>query len=211
VVGIVGDVRRSLSRALDPPAYVVPPDDTNRGLTLVARMRVRQAGTLADLRWTLTGLAPDTPVTGVWWSDSISVLTAYRTPRFQLLVLGTFAVLALGLTGLGIFAAVAGAVALRTRELGVRLALGASPRSLVRFAVGRALVPIATGVVFGLIATEWLRRVAVASLFQLDVSTGAALTLGAAVTVVASAALVAAYVPARRASRIDPVMVLRAE
>jgi putative ABC transport system permease protein len=211
VVGVVGDVRRSLDRAMDPPVYVIPQDDSTRGMTLIAKMRGRTAGTLADIRRELAVLAPDTPVVGVWWADSISSLTAYRTPRFQSLVLGTFAMLALGLTALGVFAVVAFAVAARTRELGVRLALGASPRSLVRSTVIRALMPVSIGALLGVLATQWLRKIAVTQLVQLDLTTHASLTIAVTVAVVAAASLAAAYLPARHASKVDPLVVLRAE
>jgi putative ABC transport system permease protein len=127
------------------------------------------------------------------------------------LVLGTFAVLALGLTALGIFAAVASFVAARTRELGVRLALGASPQLLIRSTVVQSLAPVVSGVVLGVIATEWLRRIAATQLIELPIVRHGALTMGVTVVVVAAAALAGAYFPARYASRIDPAIVLRAE
>lgn len=209
VVGIVADVQRSLSRKLDPPAYVIPLADTTRGMTLVARVRSRGPHTLAQIRREIGALAPDTPVTAVWWSDSIDALTDYRNPRFQTLVLGSFAALALGLTALGIFAVVAFVVAARTREMGVRLALGAQPHSLVMLVVRQALAPVAAGLLAGLVAAQWLRRLAEAQLFEVNARDPA--TLAAAAITVTAAALVAAYVPARHASRVDPIVVLRAE
>jgi putative ABC transport system permease protein len=209
VVGVVADVRRSLTQTMDPPAYVIPPDDTTRGLTIIARMRSRQSGTLDEIRREIGALAPDTPVTGVWWSDSINALAAYRNPRFQTLVLGTFAALGLGLTALGIFAIVRFLVVSRTREMGVRLALGASPRSLVRSVMREALTPVAAGILIGVLATHWIRRIVETQLFQINAQEP--LTLAAAALTVAVAALMAAYLPARHASRVDPSVVLRVE
>lgn len=209
VVGVVGDVQRSLSRQLSPPAYVFPPRDTTRGMTIVARLRNRSPGALAEVRREIAARAQGSPVTGVWWSDSIDALAGYRNPRFQTLVLGTFATLALVLTSLGIFAAVAFAVAARTREMGVRLALGAPPHSLVRLVVWQALTPVVVGIVTGLAAAQWLRRIAEAQLF--DVNARDPVTLTAAAITVAAASLVAAYLPARHATRVDPIGVLRAE
>lgn len=209
VVGIVGDVQRSLSRQMAPPAYVLPPQDTNRSMTLVAHVRSRTAGTLTELRREIAALAPDSPATAVWWSDSIDALAAYRNPRFQTLVLGTFAVLALVLASLGIFATVAFAVATRTREMGVRLALGAPPRSLVRLIVREALIPVVLGILAGLAAAHALRRIAEAQLFEVNARDP--LTLLAAAITVAAVALVAAYLPARHVTRVDPIGVLRAE
>jgi len=209
IVGVVNDVKRSLTRQLDPLAYVIPPPKTTRGMTLVARMRARSAGALVDTRRLIGQLAPDVVVTAVWWSDSITASTPYRNPRFQTLVLTTFAVLALTLTALGIFAVVSFAVASRIHEMGVRLAIGASPGALLRLVVRQALTPVVLGLFVGLAATQLLKRVAEAQLYQVDVRDPA--TLFAAAVSVLSAALFAAYLPARRASRTDPATVLRSE
>lgn len=209
VVGVVSDVRRSLSRPLPPAAYVIPPQNMSRGLTLVARVRNRGPRTIDEMRRDVGALSPDMPVTGVWWSDSVDALTAYRNPRFQTLVLGAFAVLALGLTAIGIFAAVAFAVAARMREMGVRIAIGAQPRSIVRFVVRQALTPVIGGILMGLVATQGLRRIAEAQLY--DVNARDPITLVAAAITVAMTALLAAYFPARHASRVDPIVVLRGE
>jgi putative ABC transport system permease protein len=209
IVGVVGDVQRSLSRQMPPPAYVFPPRDTSRSMTIVARMRSPGPHVLAEVRREIAALAPGSPVTGVWWSDAIDTLASYRNPRFQTLVLGAFAVLALVLTVMGVFAAVTFVVAARTREMGVRLALGAPPRSLVSLVLRQAVTPVAAGILAGLLATPWLRRVAEAQLFE--VNTRDPLTLAAAVITVAAAAVVAAYLPARHATRVDPIEALRAE
>ena len=209
IIGVVRDVQRSLGGRMPPPAYVFPPRDTARGMTIVARMRNRGPHALADVRREIAALTPGFPVTAVWWADSIDALAAYRNPRFQTLVLSTFAALALVLTSLGIFAAVAFVVATRTREMGVRLALGAPPRSLVRLVVREAFSPVAMGIVAGLLAAQWLRRVAEAQLFEVNASDP--VTLGAAAVSVAVAAFIAAYLPARHATRVDPIGVLRAE
>lgn len=209
IVGVVGDVRRSLSRQMPPPAYVFPPRDATRSMTVVARMRSREPHVLADVRRAIAAVAPGSPVTSVWWSDSIDAQAAYRNPRFQALVLGTFAVLALVLTVMGIFATVAFVVATRTREMGVRLALGAPPPALLRLVLWQAVVPVAVGIIAGLLATQWLRGIAEAQLFEVNARDP--VTLTAAVVTVAAAALVAAYLPARHATRVNPIEVLRAE
>ncbi len=208
VVGVVADVRKSLERESTPPVYVIPGEAT-RLLTLVVRMRTRQEMVLAAIRREISALAPGAPVTAEWWTNSISALTAYRNPRFQTLVLGTFAGLALALTALGIFGVVAFSVATRTHEMGIRLALGASPRSLVELMVKQTLAPVAGGILIGLVVTRWASRLAEAQLFQVETRDPVTLTI--AVLTVVAVALLAAYVPARRASRVDPMVVLRAE
>jgi ABC-type antimicrobial peptide transport system permease subunit len=117
--------------------------------------------------------------------------------------------LALGLTALGIFSVVAYLVAARTREMGVRLAIGASPASLVRLVISQSLTPVGVGVVGGLLLIQWGRKLAEAQLFAIDTSDLAALGLTAAVVI--ASAIGAAYIPARRATKINPTDVLRAE
>jgi predicted permease len=209
VVGVTGDVPRSLSRRMDPVAYAVPPPMMTRGLTIVARLRSRGPAAAADVRREIVRLAPGTPVMSVWWAETIDGLTVYRNPRFQTLLLGAFAGLALALTALGIFAVVAFAVAARTREMGVRLAIGAPPRSLVQLVVRQALTPVVFGVFLGLLATQALSPLVQAQLYE--VKARDPVTLAAAAFTVIAAAVLAAYLPARHASRVDPIAALRAE
>jgi predicted permease len=208
IIGIVRDVRRSLDLESEPVAHVIP-EDATRNLTLVVRMRTRQHNVLAEIKRQVAALLPGTPVEVGWWSDYIKARTEYRNPRFQTLVLGTFAVLALALTGLGIFSVISFLVALRTQEMGVRLAMGATPRSLLTLLVNQALLPVFSGLIIGLVTTRWLSRFAEAQLYQVD--TRDAFTLAAAAFTVVTSASIAAYLPARHASRVDPMIVLRAE
>ncbi len=208
VVGIVSDVRKRIDGESPHPVYVVPRESSSP-MTLVVRARSHSHRTLAEIKREVAGLAPRTPVTALWWIDSISALTAYRNPRFQTLVLGSFAALALVLTAVGIFGVVAFLVAMRTREMGIRMAMGATARSLVGLMIRQTVTPVIAGAIAGLIATRWASRLAEAQLFAMD--TRDPVTLAAAVATVLAAALLAAYLPARRASRVDPVVVLRAE
>jgi putative ABC transport system permease protein len=208
VVGVVADVQKSLDRPASYPVYVLP-KDAPAPLTLVIRTRTRSEATRAGIKGDVNALAAATPVTVQWWEDVIRGLTAYRNPRFQTLVLGSFAVLAIGLTGVGVFGIVAFLVATRTREMGIRLALGARAESLVRLIVRQSLAPVAVGLLFGLIATRWASRLAEAQLFKVE--TRDPVTLAVAALTVVAAALLAAYLPARRASRVDPAVVLRVE
>jgi ABC-type antimicrobial peptide transport system permease subunit len=95
------------------------------------------------------------------------------------------------------------------REMGLRLAIGAPPRSLVHLVVRQALTPVVLGVFIGMLATRWLRPIVEAQLYEVNARDPVTLA-GAAVTVTA-AALLAAYLPARHAGRVDPIAVLRAE
>jgi len=204
IVGVVGD-----SKGMSAPlAFVLPPENGGM-LTLVVRMRSSQRNSLAQIKRQVSALAPSALVTTKRWSDSIGALTTYRDPRFQTLVLVTFAGLALGLTALGIFAIVAFSVAIRTREMGIRMTVGARPRSLEAMMVRQSLAPVMVGLLLGLAGAWWAARVAQVQLSQMQARDPATLA-GVALTV-ALAALLAAYMPARRASRVDPMAVLREE
>ncbi|HUG81454.1 MAG TPA: ADOP family duplicated permease [Bryobacterales bacterium] len=209
VIGVVTDIGnlKAEERSL-PFSYVIPATATG-SMTLVARVRARQDAMLADIRREIGALAPNTVVTTGWWADSIDAVTEFRNPRFQTLVLGSFGALGLGLTALGIFGVVAFLVASRSHEMGIRLAVGASPKSLVRSMVRQALAPVAAGLALGLAATQWLRPLAEAQFYKVEAGDPVSLAL-AALTVMA-AALVAAFLAARRAGNVDPMIVLRKE
>lgn len=100
-------------------------------------------------------------------------------------------------------------VAVRTREMGIRIAVGATPASLVAMMLRRTLAPVAVGLVVGVVATRWAGRLAEAQLFKVDVHDPVMLT--AAVCTVLFTAALAAYIPARRAGRVDPIAVLRVD
>ncbi|MBO0721162.1 MAG: FtsX-like permease family protein, partial [Blastocatellia bacterium] len=144
-----------------------------------------------------------------WWSDSISGLYAYRIPRFQTLILGVFALMALALTAQGIFGAVAFSVAARTQEMGIRMALGATPSSLVRLMMRQTLAPIIGGILIGLLLMFWGKQIAEAQLYRVETRDPVMLAL--AIITIVVVAVIAAYLPARRATHVDPIAVLKAE
>lgn len=201
VTGIVEDVRERPVDGLSQAVYIVSGEST-RVLTILVRTRAPSASLLTDIKREVGALAPGRPVTVRWWPDTIGALTEYRNPRFQSLVLGSFSSLALILTALGTYGVVAFMVARHKHELGVRLAIGASPANLIRFATRRALTPIGAGLAAGLAASIWFSHVRQV----VDVA-----TLVLAAVTVAGVALLAAYLPARKAGRLDPVIVLRQE
>jgi predicted permease len=207
VVGVVADTVRSPH--VQPVAYVIPWKQ-KLPMKVVVRTRSANDAILADIKREVATLAPGVPINTQWWTDTLDALPRYRDPRFQTLVLGTFGGLALTLTALGIFGVTAFAVAIRLKEMGIRLALGAEGRSLARMMVRQALGPVGVGLVLGLVATRWAGRLAEtqAGLIAEPMSAWVLVAAGATVAV---AALLAAYVPARRASRVDPMVVLRSE
>lgn len=210
IVGIVEDVVTRRRLWSEPVAYVLPYEGNGWVSNLLVRVRSPDDRVLSAIRHAVVALAPElTVVNAAWWSDWIGDLTAYRNPRFQALVLGGFGALALALTGLGIFAVVAFLVVIRTREMGVRAALGATPGSLMAAMMRHAMLPVGAGLLIGLIATRWIARLAEAQLF--DVETRDPLALAAVSLGILAIALLAAWLPARRASRVDPVVALRTE
>ena len=129
--------------------------------------------------------------------------------RFTLLLLGLFGGLALVLAAVGIYGVISYAVSLRTRELGIRMALGAARKDVLRLVLRQGLKVAATGLVVGLIASVMFTRFLTSLLFEVkpaDVMT----TLAVLVTL-AAVGLLANYLPARRASRVDPNEALRCE
>jgi ABC-type antimicrobial peptide transport system permease subunit len=140
-------------------------------------------------------------------ADIVSGTVAQR--RFTLDVLGVFALLALGLAALGVYGVLAYAVAQRVPEFGVRLALGAGPRQLVSSVLRESSVLIASGIGAGISAALVLGRLVQALLYQVKATD--ALTFAGVTLLLAGVALVAAWLPARRASRTDPVLALRSE
>ena len=129
--------------------------------------------------------------------------------RFTMLTLGTFAGLALVLASLGIYAVLAFNVSQQTQELGVRMALGASPSSLVRAVLGQGAALIVPGLVLGLAGAVAFSRVLRGLLYE--VSSTDATTFGAVAALLGAVALAASWLPARRAAGLDPLVALREE
>jgi ABC-type antimicrobial peptide transport system permease subunit len=153
-------------------------------------------------------LDPDLPIYKLRTMDErISDSLAER--RFSMLLLTVFAALALGLAAIGIYGVMAYLVAQGTRELGIRLALGASPANLRALVVRQGMAVAIVGVALGLAGAFALTRFMRALLF--GVRETDPLTFAAIGTMLALIALVASYVPARRASRVDPIVSLRTE
>ncbi len=207
VVGVIADIRGKLEPEL-PVAYVFPGDDT-RIMTVVARMRARSDFQMTELKRETAVVATGRPSSVHWWSDSLGDLTVYRNPRFQAMVPGSFAVLALVLTGTGIFGLISFLVANRAREMGIRAAIGATPSRLTSLFIRQVAAPVVLGLVVGLGVTRAVARLAEAQLYKVE--TRDPLILAVAAATVLTVAFVAAYMPARRARRVDPVVMLRAE
>jgi predicted permease len=210
VVGVVSDVRQFVARESEPLVYAPTPEAIRLGaLNIIARVTARNAELAERVRQRVAALVPGAVVTTGWWDDRMNALAAYRNPRFQSMVLGAFAAIALGLTALGVFGVVSVMVSMRTKEIGIRMAVGSTPQRVVAEAIRRSLVPIVIGIGAGLVATRWLAQLAEAQLYQVEA--GDPLVLGLTSVVVLLAGMAAAWIPSGRAGRIDPVVALRSE
>lgn len=137
------------------------------------------------------------------------VSMSLSSERFRTRLLGVFALIALLLAGIGVYGVMAYSVEQRSQEMGLRMALGAEPRHVIRLVAGQGLALIGAGLLIGVAAALALTRL-VASLLY-GVSPNDPVTFAAIATLLLSAAAAATYVPARRATRADPMIVLRTE
>ena len=209
VVGIVGDVKEDGLAEADPPEIYVPyAQYPIQGMDVVLRTDVPPRSLAVAVERVVRGIDPELPVARVLTLEEV-VARSVSEPRFYMVLLGSFAGTALFLAALGLFGVVSYAVGQRTRELAVRLALGAGRGELVRMVLRDALLLAAVGVAVGLAGALALSRTIETMLFSLS-STDPA-TLGTVALVLLGTALLAGYLPARRATTIDPVIALRSE
>ena len=209
IVGVVGDVRhRGLDSAFVPMVYLPVSQLPERSLTVVARLESWKAGGAAFMADAVRAVDPAQPVFAQRMMDDW-IARSVAEPRFNLTLLTLFAGLAIALTAVGIYGVMSAMVTRRTRELGVRLALGARPETLLTLVIRDGAVITAVGLTTGIFASL-VASVAMGALFvgarALD-----PMTLGAVIVVVLAIALLACALPARRAMRVDPVIALRAE
>ena len=211
IVGVVGDVKsRGLDAEEEPAAYVpfaqriVP---FVRGVSLVVRTAGEPMAQLPAIRNALLGVDSEQPVFGVRTLDEV-LSRSVAGRRFQAVLLQAFAGLALLLSVIGIYGVLSDAVGRRTREIGVRMALGAQPAQVLRLILGEGMALALCGLALGLPASLALARTLKSFLF--GITPGDPRTLAALSVVLALSALLAAYIPARRATRVDPMTALRA-
>ena len=210
IVGIVGDVKYSnVEEAMEPDVYIPYLQTVEEPPSFVLmRTTGDPAALVAGLRREVFTLDKNVPVYDVKTLEERSQDATSRA-RFTTLLLGVFAALALFLSSIGIYGVMAYAVAGRTREIGIRMALGAQKADVLRLILSDGIILTITGVVLGLVASFAVTRILTSQLYGVDATDP--VTFAVVSAILAAVAMAASYIPARRATRVDPMVALRHE
>jgi putative ABC transport system permease protein len=210
IVGVVGEVRKhSLETAPRPTIYVnyrQRPRRTQQ-FDVVLRTSSDPAAVTSSVRRVLTQLDPTVPARMSTFSQVFS--ESLNNRRFNLTLVGVFALAALVLAMVGVFGVLAYSVAQRTQEIGVRIALGATPGGILKMVLGQGLLTVAIGLIVGLAGSLLLTRTMRSMLFE--ISPNDPITIVGIALLLLLIAMLASYIPARRATRVDPMIALRYE
>jgi putative ABC transport system permease protein len=209
IVGVVRDVSlHQLNEETQPEAYYSQAQGPSRTMSLVARTATDPLALAAAVRREAQALDNAAPVFGVSTAEQTLGQTVAQ-PRFNLILLGLFAVVALSLAAVGIYGVLANAVRQRTHEMGVRLALGARPGAVFRLVIRQGMRLAGVGIGIGLGGAFALTRYLESLLYE--VKPADPLTFGGVVLLILVVALLACWIPARRATKVDPIVALRCE
>jgi putative ABC transport system permease protein len=211
IVGVVGDVKQLSLALTDSDAVYLNVSQgwfASRVMSLVVRVGDDTAGVAPAVRQAIWSVDKDQPVARVATMETLLAASAAER-RFALILFEAFAIAALVLAAAGIYGVLAGTVAERTREIGVRSALGASRADIVGLVVRQGMTLTSVGIVIGLAGTAVANQAIVAMLF--DVSALDPITYVGVVGLLAAVSAIACSVPAWRAARVDPAITLRAE
>jgi putative ABC transport system permease protein len=209
IVGIVGDIRdRALGQRPGPMLYVPYAQAPFWGANLLVKSSLSPSGVAAAIRQEVQKIDKDLPVTDVaLLPDRIDA--SVSQPRFRTLLLGLFAAMALVLAATGIFGVISYSVSRRTNEIGIRVALGASRGTVLRMVLRETLALTIAGMALGIPCALAASRLLGHMLFGVSASDPA--TLAAVIIGLAAVATLAGYIPARRATRVNPISALRCE
>ena len=209
VIGMVADSKyRKLNEPASPFVYLSTTWNYVPAVIFHVRTATDPRAVAAPLRSVVAQVDPKLPVYGVSTMEE-TIQAASFQQRLSASLLGAFGLLAVVLASVGLYASMAYSVSRRTRELGVRMALGASRRDVGRLVLGNALRLTGVGVAIGLLLAAGATRLFASLLF--GVSAGDPAIFGGVVALLAAIALIAAYLPARRAAQLDPLQALRCE
>jgi putative ABC transport system permease protein len=210
VIGVVGDTKHEeLSEVPRPEFYQPYPQHPNRRVWITLRLTTANlAGVDVAVRRAVHSIDPDVFVPQL---NPMTSMLAQRLaqPRFNMMLLGIFSAVAMILAAVGIYGVIAYSVTQRTREIGIRMALGAQSRDVLRLIVGQGVTLAMIGIAIGVVASLALTRLLATLLF--GVSTTDPSTFLAVSLLLAAVAVIAGYIPGRRATKVDPIIALRAE
>ncbi len=214
VIGVAGDVKGVLNNGVimptDPQYYVARKHslaDAWSQSNIILRTSLSAAAVASWIHTVVASLDPTVPVTVSTMTERVSQLEA--RPRFNTALLGIFAAVGVLLATIGTYGVLSFFVAQRTREIGVRAALGAQPRDVMKLILGEGLKPVLVGLIVGILGAFAATRLMTSLLFGVT-ATDPWMFLGVAI-LLPIVALAACYLPARRATRIDPLVALRCE
>ena len=209
IVGVVGDIRQTnLGDEPAPGIYVPYTQEIMPWQTLVVRTKNDPMALAAPIRHEVTALDPEQPVSRVATMDELKEASTAQ-PRFRTFLLGAFASIALPLSAIGIYGVMAYTVGRRTSEIGIRMTLGARPANILRLIVGESMILTLLGASLGLVGAYAVTRVMKSLLF--GVTSTDPFTFAAVTLLLSFVALLASYIPARRASRVDPLVAFKYE
>jgi putative ABC transport system permease protein len=209
VVGVVADAKFSALEAANADQFYVPSEQMPYpAMTLVVRSNANPEPLVAAVRAKIAEIDPTLPISGILNMDDV-VATSVAQPRLIMQLVSTFAVFALLLAAIGMYGVMAYSVSQRKQEIGIRMSLGAGPPEILRQVVRQGMALALAGVVIGVLASLALTRLLAGLLFGVRATDPS--VFAAAAAVLALSALLACYVPARRATRVDPIIVLRSE
>lgn len=208
IVGVVTDTRQRLNLDPGPDLYISSLQTPTRAITLVARTGPDPASLAQAIRDQVMAIDPDRPVSSIRTMEQV-VSSSVAVRRFYMLLLAVFAGLALALATVGIYGVMSYTVAQSTREIGIRMALGAQVADVLKLIVGQAMVLAFIGVCAGAAGALALTRLMTSLLYGVT-PTDPATFVSVSVLLIAVAAL-ACYVPARRATKVDPMIAIRYE
>jgi len=209
IVGIVSDVKQyGLDQATPMQTYEPYKQQTSPSMTLVARTSGDPANLTAAIRNAVLQLDKEQPIANIRTLDQI-LSASIAQQRFSTMLLGVFAAVAMLLAAVGIYGVLSYAVTQRTHEIGIRVALGAARRDVLRLVIGQGMLLTLLGVAAGLAVAFALTRLMSTLLF--GVSATDPMTFGLIALLIVAVALLACWIPARRATKVDPMVALRQE
>lgn len=209
VIGVVGDIKHFGPRAEPrPEIYVAHTQFPETGMTVVAKASVPPAALVNPIREHLADIDPEVPMSGVRTMEELASRSVAQ-PRFYSLLLAAFAATALLLAAVGIYGLLAHSVAQRTREMGIRIALGADRGAVMRMVLKQGMALAATGTAIGIVAALASSQLLAGLLYQ--VRPNDTVTFAAVPLLLLGVALTSCYFPARRATRIDPMRAITYE